>query len=500
MSNPYADGNFAWYWYQAWLPVIASIGSLAILIYVFSYPVEKIHETIAKVAGVTAFLGTLPMSLVRIGIGVDIVVESMFALNVLGLIASGAIGYAYTRSRKRFLDRSDFVDQDVDNEDYGGYSPTMTQYVDESDATPQQGTLIGETREQPQAFVLVKSGPQSGTSIPITKGETLIGRSSDADIVLDDKQVSRDHARIAFTDGQFTLIDSGSSAGTMVDGELAETVALDPGAELKLGETEIVFMQGESTFVPGTGSNSASPFDESNAEATILGVNNPNSVMKWIAITDGPEKGKTFQLKEGRISIGREEVNDIRLSDATVSREHAVILNFGSELKLVDLGSAAGTSIDGEPVAGGKVVPGDIIQVGQDEMAIVPVDSVSNVTPRSTGASDMTVVTGAAPDGIGAVLVVRSGPDAGESFQLSEGDNSVGRDASNKVILADNSVSRKHAVLRKRGDFYAIYDLDSSAGTRINEQPVEGIPVKTGQLLKFGSSTAVIMEPTTGQA
>ena len=93
------------------------------------------------------------------------------------------------------------------------------------------------------------------------------------------------------------------------------------------------------------------------------------------------------------------------------------------------------------------------------------------------------------------MLVVQSGPDAGKSFQLTEGDNTVGRDPASQVLLTDQSASRRHAILRKKDDAYAIYDLESAGGTRVNDVVVAATAVAAGQEIKFGNSTAVIMDP-----
>ena len=93
MPNPYDEGNVAWLWYQAWLPVITAAGTLAVLVYVFSYSIEGIRGTVAKVVGGLAFLGTLPLSQERLGIGVNVVEESMFILNILGFVAAIAVAY-----------------------------------------------------------------------------------------------------------------------------------------------------------------------------------------------------------------------------------------------------------------------------------------------------------------------------------------------------------------------------------------------------------------------
>ncbi|MDP6666608.1 MAG: FHA domain-containing protein, partial [Dehalococcoidia bacterium] len=350
MPNPYADGQPAFLYYQTWLPVIVAVGALAVLVYIFTYPIEGIKGTIAKVVGALALLGTLPLSQERIGIGLNADERSMFILSILGLIVAAANGYYHYYNRKLVTEGAgpavteqadtpvEAAVPELDPEDDMG--ATMTQIADDSAVTPPGGipvadpaatAMSGPDPVQPQAFLLVKSGPQAGSSIPITQAETAIGRSSDADIVLDDEQVSRVHANITYTDGQFTMVDTGSSGGTIVDGVAGETVVLQPGAEMKLGDTEIVFMQGQSTIVgsppPAQSPTSAPPTAGADPGATIVAGPEPELVMKWLAITDGPGKGTTVQLKAGRTTIGREQANDVQIPDASVSREHAAILS-----------------------------------------------------------------------------------------------------------------------------------------------------------------------------
>lgn len=486
MANPYADGNFAWYWYQSWLPVIAAVGTLGMLIYIFNYPLSGLRGAISKVVGVVAFLGTLPMSQERIGIGVDVLVESMFVLSILGLFVAALNVYYHVISRRVSDGQDSFADEGYD------FDETITQSGADPGLRPYGGDAshVVPGLEQPPAFLLVKSGPQAGTSIPISQAETMIGRSSEADIVFDDELVSREHANITYSDGEFRMTDSGSASGTIVNGVAGETVVLNSGAELKIGNTEIVFVQDESTLVSGKTDTGADPGE------TIISTPTSELLMKWVAVVGGPAKGTTVQIKAGRTTVGRESFNDVQIPDSTVSREHAVILADGDELRLIDLGSVAGTSVDGTPVAGGKVEAGDVITIGQNTMSLVSVNSPAAADLATAANSDETVIIESNTPGVSAVLVVQSGPDAGKSYQLTEGENLVGRDAGSQVLLSDESASRRHAILRKRGDAYAIYDLGSSLGTRVNDSPVEGELIGAGQELKFGNSVAVIMDPS----
>ena len=61
------------------------------------------------------------------------------------------------------------------------------------------------------------SMPQRLKPFRIEQVETIIGRDSDADLVLNDPSVSRKHGRILIQNNEFFLEDLGSSNGTHVD-------------------------------------------------------------------------------------------------------------------------------------------------------------------------------------------------------------------------------------------------------------------------------------------
>ncbi len=79
----------------------------------------------------------------------------------------------------------------------------------------------------------------------ITAAVTVIGRATDADIVLDDPGVSRRHAEVHVLDGRARVIDLGSTNGTFVDGERVHAVALGQGSTITVGRTRIVFHAGQ---------------------------------------------------------------------------------------------------------------------------------------------------------------------------------------------------------------------------------------------------------------
>ncbi|MGW2236281.1 FHA domain-containing protein [Streptomyces sp. NPDC001759] len=88
----------------------------------------------------------------------------------------------------------------------------------------------------------VVSGPDAGGVHLLHGGEIRIGRSADADVPLDDPDVSRLHCAVTVAaDGRVSVADLGSTNGTTLDGTRLNTrpVRFTPGALLRIGESAL---------------------------------------------------------------------------------------------------------------------------------------------------------------------------------------------------------------------------------------------------------------------
>ena len=69
-----------------------------------------------------------------------------------------------------------------------------------------------------------------------------IGRSTDCDLVVDDKSVSRKHCMIQFVSGKFLLSDLHSQNGTYLNNQrIFESVELHNRDKIRLGFVELEF-------------------------------------------------------------------------------------------------------------------------------------------------------------------------------------------------------------------------------------------------------------------
>ncbi|MEM9653913.1 MAG: FHA domain-containing protein, partial [Actinomycetota bacterium] len=91
-------------------------------------------------------------------------------------------------------------------------------------------------------------------------------------------------------------------------------------------------------------------------------------------------------------------------------------------------------------------------------------------------------------DGIqGATLHMLSGPLTGSAYQLTIGDNRVGRVSDNDVVLVDAGVSRNHATISVAPTGVTITDNQSTNGIRVDGHPIqEPTKVQSGQRVLLG--------------
>ena len=177
IPNPYESGVLIWYWYEYGIAVAAGIFSLLFLIYVFGSSVGGKKGVTSKIIGSIAFLGTLPMGLERIGIGVSANIDTMWIMNILG-ISFAVLNVIYHRIIRGSVSTpvTDSVAEPTSgkaNTDSGSEGATI------ADSGSEGATIVDSAQvasSQPQAFLHFKSGPQAGTSIPITQARTVIGR------------------------------------------------------------------------------------------------------------------------------------------------------------------------------------------------------------------------------------------------------------------------------------------------------------------------------------
>ena len=80
-----------------------------------------------------------------------------------------------------------------------------------------------------------------GTRHELSKRRTVIGRSKDCDLQLDDANASRRHAEVRQEGTSYWIVDLDSTNGLEVNGRRAKRAKLDTGDKITIGSTDLVF-------------------------------------------------------------------------------------------------------------------------------------------------------------------------------------------------------------------------------------------------------------------
>ncbi len=108
-------------------------------------------------------------------------------------------------------------------------------------------TVVSKVADKPagkDACLVVIYGLELGRKHNLESATVLIGRSSKADVQIDQESVSRNHAKIINTGKSMILRDLGSTNGTYVNDQLIDEYVLRDGDLVKIGRTIFKFLSG----------------------------------------------------------------------------------------------------------------------------------------------------------------------------------------------------------------------------------------------------------------
>ena len=92
--------------------------------------------------------------------------------------------------------------------------------------------------------LLMRQGPRAGQTFDLIKPVAVIGREAGNEIVIEDPQVSRHHAKLTLQGASYVVEDLGSTNGTFLDGRRIMTPApLLIGSKIGLGDTVVLEVQ-----------------------------------------------------------------------------------------------------------------------------------------------------------------------------------------------------------------------------------------------------------------
>jgi len=105
-------------------------------------------------------------------------------------------------------------------------------------------------------FFTILEGEGKGTHKPLTSNLTIVGRSRNADLQIEDSLVSRRHLEIRI-EGEVVFVENKSTHGSFLNGKpLVGVVSLNPGDLVDIGHTKLCYEESVEGPLPTSGSES----------------------------------------------------------------------------------------------------------------------------------------------------------------------------------------------------------------------------------------------------
>ena len=94
------------------------------------------------------------------------------------------------------------------------------------------------------------------------------------------------------------------------------------------------------------------------------------SYVHHLIVNPGTDSAWEMPLRNGVVIVGREDGNDFVLDHPSVSSPHCEISVHDSRIAVKDLGSSNGTFIDEQPVTESRLLPGQILRIGEVQLRL----------------------------------------------------------------------------------------------------------------------------------
>ncbi|NVJ04562.1 sigma 54-interacting transcriptional regulator [Myxococcus sp. AM001] len=145
--------------------------------------------------------------------------------------------------------------------------------------------------------LVVLSGPDAGRDWPLMPGRYRVGSGRDADILLSDRAVSRQHLLLEVNESGVRAVDPGSRNGSFCEGMRFQELEVRTGAVLKLGTTELKLM-------PESERPRARPLSARSAFGALVG--NSRRMRELFTLLERLSAGESDVLIQGETGTGKE--------------------------------------------------------------------------------------------------------------------------------------------------------------------------------------------------
>jgi pSer/pThr/pTyr-binding forkhead associated (FHA) protein/ABC-type multidrug transport system ATPase subunit len=288
--------------------------------------------------------------------------------------------------------------------------------------------------------------------MPVAKRELNIGRARDNDVVLAHARVSAHHARLRFDDGGVSVMDLGSTNGTLVNGQSVPRRVPQPlsgGDRIQIGD--FVFAVRMAT--------TDAPAPPKIADQVTVSQSDAAGLMVYVS-----GRHSRHLLTGSAVTLGRAADNDLVVSSTVVSGHHARLERSNGAFRITDLDSSNGLTFGGQRIKQRVLSDGDVLYIGRD-VAIEFRDNIGFRPMERAGKPQLPT----------------------QMLQLNTDSITIGRARDNALVLDHPQVSRYHAVVERLGTRQRITDLKSANGVFVGGKRIEKQEwLKEGDEIRIG--------------
>lgn len=200
-----------------------------------------------------------------------------------------------------------------------------------------------------------------------------IGRTTDNDIVLDNRGVSRRHALIEMGhSGHAVVIDNESLNGTFVNQRKINEEVLKDRDIITIGKYTLEYIVSSSVPAPNAqGSFDGTMILETRKHRKLMEMDRQEKAAvdaaggNPILVAEKHARAPQYQLTNDVVTFGRSSFVNIPVKGFWVKDIQAKLIPEGDRWELVNVGRAGKTRVNGEPVSRSLLRNGDLIQIGR---------------------------------------------------------------------------------------------------------------------------------------
>jgi pSer/pThr/pTyr-binding forkhead associated (FHA) protein len=223
--------------------------------------------------------------------------------------------------------------------------------------------------------IVVKFDNRIVERIVTEKKRLSIGRSSDNDIVLDNRGISRKHARIEVCGEDAIIVDNESLNGTFLNRRKIAEEKLRDNDTITIGKFDLEYHTRADTMEKMSDLDGTMILNTKKQKQMLKSDQEDKQLVRrsGCSVLVGLERASQDEVSLDRdmITVGKSKFVNVRVGGWFVSAIQARIVREGESFTIINVGKKGRTRVNGEEVTRKDMRNGDIIEVGNSVFRFV---------------------------------------------------------------------------------------------------------------------------------